>query len=1270
MNIRKQLDRIVQDRILILDGAMGSVILTHKLGEAEYRGREFAYHPVNVQGCNDLLCITRPGLISSIHESYLKVGADIVSSCSFNATSVSLADYGLDGMAYEISRAAAGLARKAAEKFSSPEKPRFVAGSMGPTSKSGSISPDMDDPGRRSISWDELEAAYYDNARGLLDGGAHILLLETIFDTLNAKAAIAAILRLRKERNENIPLMISATISDASGRILSGQTLEAFAVSVSHADPWSLGLNCSLGAEKILPHLEVLSSITSVLVSCHPNAGLPNNLGAYDEGPGETALYMKEFLDRGLVNILGGCCGTTPDHIAAIAGLAKNYKPRRIPALEKRTVLAGLEPLPVGKEFIDIGERTNVAGSKKFLRLVQNNSWEEALDIAREMIAGGARIIDVCMDDALLPGRETMIRFLNLMLSDPEIARIPVMADSSRWEILEAALKCIQGKGLVNSISLKEGEKEFLYRARLIRRYGAAAVVMLFDEQGQALSYERKIEIAERSYRILTGAGFPAEDIVFDPNVLTIATGMGEHDRYALDFIRACAWIREHCPAVHISGGISNLSFSFRGNEEIRRALHAVFLKHAIDAGLSMGILNPAGIASYEEIRPELQEAAENAVLCRNTGQSPTDRLLAFGAGEKQEDSGGDFPEWRTLPAETRIVHGLLKGIDKYIQNDVLELHARGLQPLEIIEGPLMRGIEEVGERFGEGKMFLPQVIRSARVMKKAVGALEPFMTGTGDGQGAGKIVLATVKGDVHDIGKNIVSVILGCNGYKVIDLGVMVPAETILKTAQETNADCIGLSGLISPSLDEMVRVAEAMEREQFTLPLLIGGAATGMAHTSLRIAPAYSGPVVYVRDAGQTPPVMRSLLSPKTRTAFLEKLEKEYAEARRLHKRIGENRLFFSLEEARARKFSPPWEDIPPVPHTRGIISYTAYPLERVIPYIDWEDFYASWNLPKDPADAPGIGEPGAGTGPGSFSSKPPATNGPGTEARQKLAADAEKLLERIQKEKLLSLRAVLGFFPALSEDEDIVLYRDGTDNKKSCGFDMEEELGRFCFLRNQEKKPSGKAAPGLGSLGGRPNLCLADFILPRTTYLELGAANKHPATDWLGLFALSAGFGLEAPVAMYKNQDDDYSALLLASLANRLAEAFAEELHERVRRELWGYSPQEDLSKKNLFSGKYRGIRPAFGYAACPDHRDKELCFRLLEVPERIGLSLTESAMISPAASICGMYFSHPQACYFGAGEIAKDQLEAWAKRKGISAEEARHRTGRITLPDGSN
>ncbi|MDR2211225.1 MAG: methionine synthase [Spirochaetaceae bacterium] len=1243
MDIQKELDSIARERILILDGALGSVILDHKLGEAEYRGGEFASHPVNLKGCNDLLCITRPNLISSIHESYLMAGADIVTSCSFNATSVSLADYGLEDRAYEISRAAAGLARNAAEKFSSSEKPRFAAGSMGPTSKSGSISPDMDDPGRRSISWDELEAAYYDNARGLLDGGAHILLLETIFDTLNAKAAIAAILRIRKERNEEIPLMISATISDASGRILSGQTLEAFAVSVSHGNPWSLGLNCSLGAEKILPHLAALSSFTPFLVSCHPNAGLPNSLGAYDEGPGETARYIGEFLERGLVNIIGGCCGTTPDHIAAIAALAKQYGPRRIPPLEKRTMLAGLEALPVGKEFIDIGERTNVAGSKKFLRLVQNNSWEEALDIAREMIAAGARIIDVCMDDALLPGRETMVRFLTLMLSDPEIARVPVMADSSRWEILEAALKCMQGKGLVNSISLKEGEGEFLHRARLVRRYGAAVVVMLFDEQGQALSCDRKIEIADRSYKLLTGAGFPPEDIVFDPNVLTICTGMEEHDRYALDFIRACGWIREHCPGVHISGGISNLSFSFRGSEEIRRALHGVFLKHAIDAGLSMGILNPAGIVSCDEIRPDLREAAEDAVLCRNTGRSSTDRLLALGTREKPEESGGAaLPEWRTLPAEERVAQGLLRGIDKYIGDDVLELHDRGLQPLEIIEGPLMRGIEEVGERFGEGKMFLPQVIRSARVMKKAVAVLEPFMTGTGNEQGAGKIVLATVKGDVHDIGKNIVGVILGCNGYKVIDLGVMVPAETILKAAQETDADCVGLSGLISPSLDEMVRVAEAMERERFTVPLLIGGAAAGVAHTSLRIAPAYSGPVVYVKDAGQTPPVVRSLLSPKTKGAFLEKLEREYAKARDLHKRIGEKRVFLSLEEARSHKFSPPWDDPPSPPHTRGIICYTDYPLERVIPYIDWEDFYASWDLPKETADAETPG------------------SGPGTEARQKLAEDARMLLNRIREEKLLSLRAVAGFFPALSEDEDVVLYREAAEGSPG----MEEELDRFCFLRNQEKKPAGRSGPAAsGPLAAEANLCLADFILPRAKYLELRAAKKKPRFDWLGLFALSAGFGLEEPSALYKSRHDDYSALLLASLANRLAEAFAEELHRRVRRELWGYSPGENLPAEDVLKGKYRGIRPAFGYAACPDHRDKEICFRLLEIPQRIGLTLTGSSMINPAASICGMYFAHPQACYFGAGEIAPDQLEAWAKRKGIPVETARRRTGRI-------
>jgi 5-methyltetrahydrofolate--homocysteine methyltransferase len=1248
------LNGLVRQRILILDGAMGSMI--------RQRCPE-------VSGCLDLLCITRPELIGSIHEAYLEAGADIVTSCSFSANAVSLGDY--DGLwrdkplseaAYEISRAAGTLARQAADKYSGQDRPRFAAGSMGPTSKSGSISPDVDDPGRRSVTWDELEAAYYDNARGLLDGGVQILLLETIFDTLNAKAAIAAVLRLREERNSPIPLILSATVADASGRILSGQTLEAFTVSTAHGTPFALGLNCSLGAETMLPYLKTLASVSPFPVSCYPNAGLPGDNGTYSEGPEETASFVRTFLEQGLVNIIGGCCGTTPEHIARLAELAKDYPPRPFPpekALlftggERKTFLAGLEILPVDRDFIDIGERTNVAGSKKFLRLVQNENWEEALDTAREMIEAGAGIIDVCMDDALLEGKEAMIRFLTLALSDPEIAKVPVMPDSSRWEILEAALKCMQGKGIVNSISLKEGETEFLRRARLVRRYGAAVVVMLFDEEGQALSYERKIAVAERSYRLLIRGGFPPEDIVFDPNVLTIATGLSEHDRYGLDFIRAVSWIREHCPGVHVSGGISNLSFSFRGNEEIRRALHAVFLKHAVKAGLSMAILNPAGIVSYDEIPRALREAAEDAVLCRRPQNTDPDadlnyaeRILALSGGEEESPAAESLPEWRNLSAADRIIHALVKGIDKYIGDDVLELCKNGHSPLEIIEGFLMKGIEEVGRRFGEGSMFLPQVIRSARVMKKAVTVLEPFMTAGSAGlQSAGTIVMATVKGDVHDIGKNITSVILGCNGYRVIDLGVMVPGEKILAAARENRADCIGLSALISPSLDEMVQVARDMEKSGFTIPLLIGGAATSAAHTAVRIAPEYSGPVVYVRDAGQSAPAVRSLLSSQHRPAFLEKLESEYGEARRRHHSIGKKRVFLSLEEARAKRPRIDWNDPAsriPAPKTRGIIEFRDYPAEKLFPYIDWKQFYAAWELPGTSAES-GIRENLSGR------------------AREKVSSDAKWMLEKIAAEKILSLRAVAGFFPAFSEDEDLILYSPG--GLQTAG----PELGRFCFLRNQEKKSSC------------PNLCLADFIPPRPedpqspgsrapgkaeASASVGgkAEPDTAASGWLGLFALSAGFGLESAAAAYREQGDDYNALLLALLADRLAEAFSEKLHEQVRRELWAYAPEENLTIPELFAGRYRGIRPAFGYAACPDHRDKETVFRLLEAEQRIGLRLSESAMIIPGSSLCGMYFAHPESRYFGAGEIAEDQLAVWARKKGITPEEARRRAGRI-------
>jgi 5-methyltetrahydrofolate--homocysteine methyltransferase len=1190
----RDLYRAAEERILILDGAMGSLLQREGLTGADYRGGALADHKTELAGCNELLCLTRPDLITSIHEAYLEAGADIISSCSLSSNAVSLADYGLADRAYEISRAAGILARTAADKYGTAKKPRFAAGSVGPTSKSASISPDMEDPSRRSVDWDELEGAYREAIRGLLDGGVHLILLETFFDTLNAKAAAAAVMRLREERREAIPLIISATISGPSGRLLSGQTVEAFAVSLAHAGPWALGLNCSLGAEKLLPHLEALASFTPFLVSCHPNAGLPDQMGNYAEGPEETAAFIKAYLDRGLVNILGGCCGTTPAHIAAVADLARRYAPRIPPQKSTASFLAGLEVLPVGegKEgFTPAGERTNVAGSRKFLRLVRDQAWDQAVNVAREMITAGSRITDVCMDDALLDGKAAMVRFLNLALADPEIARFPVMPDSSRWDILEAALKCIQGKALVNSISLKEGEDEFLRRAGLLRRYGAAAVVMLFDERGQAHSYERKTEIAARSYRILLGAGFPPEDIVFDPNVLAIATGMAEHDRHGLDFIRACAWIREHCPGVQISGGLSNLSFSFRGNEEIRAALHGAFLKHAAASGLSMAILNPASLVPWGEIRPALREAAEDAVLCRGGGNY-TERLLALAAAGPGNaanpgaaETGADTGEWRNLPAEERIRSALLKGTDTFIEEDVQEL-GRRLSPMEIIEGPLMQGMLETGRRFGEGTMFLPQVVRSARIMKKAAALLAPFMEKSGAVPGAEKIVIATVRGDVHDIGKNIAAVVMNCGGYRVIDLGIMVPRETILDTSEKEKAGAVGLSGLISPSLEEMVRVAEEMERRRFTIPLLIGGAAASPAHTALRIAPVYSGPVVYVRDAGESAAVLHALFSGE-REQFLADIKRRYGRIRLKNGAAAKKRVLKPLEEARKNPVVSDWKkNPPPAPRIQGLIHYDDYPPEGLFPRINWEAFYRFWEL---------------GQGSGADVNR----------ERTKIRSDGEKMLARIALEKTLTLRGVLGFFPASSGGEDITVSGGG-------GYI------RFYFLRNQETKSSGG-----------PNPCLADYIPPET---EKG---------WIGFFALSAGFGFDDAAA--GKSDGDYQTLLLAALADRLAEAFAEDLFHLVREDLWP-SP-------------YPFIRPAFGYPIAPDHRDKELCFRLLEAEKRTGMSIGESGMITPVHSVCGMYITHPEAAYFSTGPIAADQLAVWAERKGLTLEEARRRIGTL-------
>ncbi|GHV92999.1 methionine synthase [Spirochaetia bacterium] len=1291
MTIREQLDEIAAERILILDGAMGSMIQTYKLKEGDFRGERFAAHPTPILGCNDLLCITKPEVISGIHEAYLAAGADIIETCSLNSTAVSLADYGLADLAYEISAAAAQVARKAADKFSTPGKPRFVAGSIGPTTRSGSISPDMDDPGKRGVTWDELEAAYYDNARGLLDGGADILLAETLYDTLNAKAAAFAINRLLEECHIDVPLILSATVSDTAGRLLSGQTVEAFWVSVAHAKLWAVGLNCSFGAEKLKPHIAALAAAVSntpdtapCKISAYPNAGLPNQLGDYDEGPKSMAAKIEEYLKEGLVNIVGGCCGSTPAHITEIAAIAKKYAPRKASGALSGTVetqmgmatqknaqepsktgipstkiapgnqimpgafLAGLEPLRIGGDLglTDIGERTNVAGSRKFLRLIKEEKYNEALGLAREMIEGGAAVIDVCMDDALLDAEKAMKNFLNLALSDPDIARVPFMIDSSRWNVIEGALKCVQGKCLVNSISLKEGEAEFLRKLNLTRRYGAAVVVMLFDEQGQAAGYERKIEVARRSWELITGAGFPPTDIVFDPNVLSVATGISEHDSYALDFIRACEWIRGNCPGAQISGGISNLSFSFRGNETVREAMHAVFIKHAVDAGLTMAILNPASLVSYDDIEPALRAAAEDVILNRSPGAS--EKLLALAVeisaqGPKEEDAANTpGAAWRSLNPEERIVHAMVKGIDDFIEADVLEIRPAYSRSLEIVEGPLMKGMREVGDRFGAGKMFLPQVIRSARVMKKAVAVLEPFIAEEKvEATAAAKVLLATVKGDVHDIGKNIVGVVLGCNGYDIIDLGVMVPTERIIETAVKEKVSVIGLSGLITPSLDEMVRTVRELENRGLKIPLIIGGATTSLAHTALRIAPEYSGPVVYTRDAGQCPAVVRALLSETERPRFLEELAASYSRAAARHEAVVSRIELLPLEEARANRI-PSSSYIPPAPKTSGIIELNDYPLEKLIPRIDWNSFLQTWEMAEQ--TYPNALEQGD-----RFQDQ--------QEVRNKLLGDARNLLDKISTEKILRPRGVAAIFPAASDGDDIVLYSPGAVEKGPSKNAAAREIARFSFLRNQDKKRTGAFNP-----------CLADFIPPAVKEGSDGTAaytgNKGPA-GWIGLFALSAGFGLAEAAEEYRRRHDDYSAILLASLTNSLAEAFSEEVHQRVAAEFWGYAPAGSLSAGNDHNSAdgTGGIRPAFGYPACPDHKDKETAFALLEAQQRCGLALTPSAMIDPAASVCGMYIVHPGAYYFGIGTVGDDQLSDWAARKGISGEEARRRVGRI-------
>jgi 5-methyltetrahydrofolate--homocysteine methyltransferase len=1181
------------------------MIQAQRLSEADYRGKRFQDWPCDLKGNNDLLCLTQPHLIAEIHRQYLQAGADIIETNTFNANRVSLADYGMEALARELNLAAARLAKQAALDFTTPEKPRFVAGVLGPTNRTASISPDVNDPGFRNISFQDLVTAYTEAIEGLIEGGVDLLLIETVFDTLNAKAAVFALKQYFAQRGVTRPIMISGTITDASGRTLSGQTPEAFWNSLRHAEPLSFGFNCALGPRELRPYLEEISGYVDTFVSAHPNAGLPNEFGGYDETPATMAEEIEEWAREGWLNLVGGCCGTTPEHILAIAQVTQGLPPRQVPKPKVMTRLAGLEPLNIGPDslFVNIGERTNVTGSSRFRRLIQEGDYPAALEVARQQVQMGAQMIDVNLDEGMLDSKAAMVKFLHLIASEPDIAKVPVMIDSSKWEVIEAGLQCLQGKGVINSISLKEGEEVFLEHARRARLYGAAVVVMAFDEQGQADTKERKVAICTRAYKLLREKlQFPPEDIIFDPNIFAVATGIPEHRRYGLDFLEAVAEIKATLPYALTSGGISNVSFSFRGNDTVREAIHAVFLYHAIRAGLDMGIVNAGQLGIYEEVPLKLREAIEDVLLCRR--EDADERLLEIAHQYRGEGSVSQKEqEWRLFPVEKRLEHALVQGIADYIEEDTEEARKLLGSPLAVIEGPLMAGMSAVGDLFGAGKMFLPQVVKSARVMKRAVAYLEPYLKGERlAGKSAGKILLATVKGDVHDIGKNIVAVVLQCNGFEVVDLGVMVPADKILKAAREEKVDIIGLSGLITPSLDEMVHVAKEMARQGFELPLLIGGATTSRVHTAVKIDPHYPGPVVYVPDASRAPQVAGSLLSADLREPFLANLAREYEEVRSRAKRQ-EGAKLLRLEAARANRLVTDWVNYrPPAPLKPGIHQFCDYPLDRLVRYIDWSPFFQAWELsgsyPKI-LDDPIVGE----------------------EARR-LLADAEKMLEQLVAEKWLTAQAILGFFPAASRGDDIVVKGETAEFVLHC-------------LRQQQQKPKGQ-----------PNYCLADFIAPEGSGVS----------DFIGAFAVTAGIGIEAHLTRFERKHDDYRAILLKALADRLAEAFAEHLHERVRREFWGYAPYEDLTNEELIAEKYRGIRPAPGYPACPDHTEKRVLFDLLGVEQRIAIRLTESFAMHPAASVSGWYFSHPKATYFNVGKLGRDQVEDYARRKAWSLSEA--------------
>ena len=1209
----KRLENIIKERILLLDGAMGTMIQRYKLEEADFRGNRFKDFPREVKGNNDLLSITQPKIIAEIHKAYLEAGSDIIETNTFSSNSVSMEDYDMSDLVYELNLASAQIAKETAEEYTqlNPDKPRFVAGAIGPTTKTASLSPDVNDPGYRAITFDELVDSYHEQVRGLMDGGVDILLVETVFDTLNCKAALFAIDKYFASSGKEVPVMVSGTITDASGRTLSGQTVEAFWISIKHMNLFSVGLNCALGAQELRPHLKDLAAIADVHISAYPNAGLPNEFGEYDQSPEEMREFIRDFVHSGFVNMVGGCCGTTPDHIREMSKAIEGMKPRQKPEQNGQlTMYSGLEPVIVREDmnFINVGERTNVTGSRKFARLIKEKNYTEALSVAVQQVEGGAQIIDVNMDEGLLDSKVEMKAFLNMVMSEPDIARLPVMIDSSKWEVIEEGLKCVQGKSIVNSISLKEGEAEFIRQATLVKRYGAAAVVMAFDEEGQADTIDRKVEICQRAYKILTEkVGMNPTDIIFDPNIFAVATGIEEHNEYAINFIEATKRIKESCSGAKVSGGVSNISFSFRGNNVVREAMHTAFLYHAIKAGMDMGIVNAGMMEVYEEIPKDLLKLVEDVLF--NRTDDATEALTAY--AEKIKGGGKVRKKdltWRENSVEERLSHALVKGITEFIEADTEEARQKYPSPLSVIEGPLMDGMNIVGDLFGDGKMFLPQVVKSARVMKKSVAYLTPFIDAEKEGNGAsskGKILMATVKGDVHDIGKNIVGVVLGCNNYEIIDLGVMVPAAKILEEAKKHNVDMIGLSGLITPSLDEMVFVAREMQRLDFTMPLLIGGATTSKTHTAVKIDPEYNGPVVHVLDASRAVAVASSLLSQEgdTATDFVIDVKQSYASLREQRKKRTSNKRYITIQEARENKYQIDWDSYtPPIPVVAGMHTFDSIDIEDLVPFIDWTPFFSSWQF--------------RGKFPDIFEDEMI-----GQEAK-KLYDDARSMLKKIIDEKWLESKAVIGIFRAESVGDDIVVDFSGGDLV-------------LCNLRQQVKK-----APGL------PSMCLSDFIAPKEKQKE----------DYIGAFAVTAGVGIEKHIKAFEEIHDDYSAILLKAIADRLAEAAAEYMHAVVRKQYWAYASTEDLNNDDLISEKYQGIRPAPGYPACPDHTEKDTLWELLSVEEQIGIKLTESKAMYPAASVSGWYFSHPESKYFGLGQIGKDQVQDYARRKSMSVAEA--------------